>query len=887
MRTLLTFFIAAFIALPTHGQSSLTKVDEMINNAQFKEALQELDIQIAQESGDKLKLQNKQALLLVTLGRFDEAQKKIDNLLANPNLDNAGKAILTSTKGYLFVNKGSFDEAQEHLRKAMDFFNQSKKNNSLEAAQCLSYLATLYYSTGKLNQAEENQLMSLQVRQSLFPENHPEIAAAYNDLGLVYGVANPEKALDYYEKAFKIYQQTYGANHVRLAIASSNIGFMYRRMELYGDAVNNFESALAIWKKLYPNGHPNQAAVLLELGATYFKLKNSKSAKGYFKNAIKQYQQSYGTKHPDLAVAFNQLGVVYRSEAKYDSALYCYQQALVANSNNFKQSEFDKNPKANSYYNGFQMLYSIRSKAGTLEDKYINKTIKQSDLTQSLLCLQVCDSLVELLRQNSRNENDKIALGAEANEVYEAGVRVAHLLSEVTTKHAAYKEIAFYFAEKSKSAVLLESIADANAKSFSGIPQELVEKEKTLKTEIALNVQKLAQKPDALQEQELRKILFGLNGQYESFIKKLETDYPEYYNLKFNNASPNSNSIRALLPEGTAVVSYFLAETEKRLYIFTLTKGKFNIISRPLPDKFDRLTRGFNNSLFYSNPAIYFESGLALSKLLDPKVGNAITDLVIIPSGRLGTLPFEALPLGKEALKDNFGAQFWVHRFSIGYEFSTTLLAQKSKKKSGSQSSIFLCAPIKFSDSQNLSELPGTEAEVNFIAGLFGKNALLKKSGDATETAVKQSALKDYKYLHFATHGIVDETSPELSRIFLKESATDDGNLFSGEIYNLTLNADMVALSACQTGLGKVSKGEGVIGLSRALVYAGAKNIMVSYWSVSDESTSQLMTGFYQQALQSPTPAYRKNLQQVKIKMISEKKYAAPFYWAPFVVIGF
>ena len=243
----------------------------------------------------------------------------------------------------------------------------------------------------------------------------------------------------------------------------------------------------------------------------------------------------------------------------------------------------------------------------------------------------------------------------------------------------------------------------------------------------------------------------------------------------------------------------------------------------------------------------------------------------------MGTLPFEALPLGKEALKDNFGTQFWVHRFSIGYEFSTALLAQKSKKKSGLQSSIFLCAPIKFSDSQNLSELPGTEAEVNFIAGLFGKNALLKKSGEATETAVKQSALKDYKYLHFATHGIVDETSPELSRIFLKESATDDGNLFSGEIYNLTLNADMVALSACQTGLGKVSKGEGVIGLSRALVYAGAKNIMVSYWSVSDESTSQLMTGFYQQALQSPTPAYRKNLQQVKIKMISEKKYAAPF----------
>jgi CHAT domain-containing protein len=887
MRSILFSLIAIAFAPSLHSQTSMAKVDGLINNAQFNEALQELDVLISQKKGDELKLQNRQALLLITLGRFDEAQQKLDAWLAKPSIDNFSKAMLSATKGYMFVNKASFDEAQEHLQKAMDLFSQSGRNNSVEAAQCLSYLATLFYSTGKLNQAEENQLMSLQIRQSLFPDTHPELADAYNGLGLVYSASNPEKALTYYEKAAKIYRSVYGDNHIKSAIASSNLGFTHRDLESSGEAINDFEAALGIWKKLYPDGHPNQAAVLMELGAIYHGIKNYSAAKAYFRNALKQYQKAYGHIHPDIATALNQLGVAYRSEAKYDSALFCYQQALLANSNNFKQTALDKNPKANSYYNGFQMLYSIRSKAGVFEDRYINKTIKQSDLNTSLMCLQVCDSLADLLRQNSRNESDKIALGAEANEVYEAGVRVALMLSEVTTKPALYNEIAFYFAEKSKSAVLLESIADANAKSFSGIPQELVEKEKSLKADIAFNSQKLAQKPDARQEQDLRKILFGLNGQYESFIKKLETDYPEYYNLKFNNAAPNTTLLRSMLPEGTAVVSYFVAESGKRLYIFTLSKNKFNVINRSLPEKFDRLVKGFNNSLLFSDPTIYYQVGIELSKALDPRVGASITDLVIIPSGRLGTLPFEALPLGKPARLDDFGSPYWVHRYSIGYEFSTTLLAQKSTKKNTSESSIFLCAPIQFSAKQNLNELPGTEAEVNFIATLFGKNVLLKKSAEATETAVKQSALKDYKYLHFATHGIVDESSPELSRIFLKESATDDGNLFSGEIYNLTLNADMVALSACQTGLGKVSKGEGVIGLSRALVYAGAKNIMVSYWSVSDESTSQLMTGFYQNALQSSTPTYRKNLQQVKIKMIADKKYGAPFYWAPFVLIGF
>lgn len=887
MRTILFFVLALLFAFSSMGQPTMVKVDSLINSARFPEALRELDFLIRQKKGDELVLQNKQAMLLVTLGRFDEAQEKLNALLAKPGMDVFSKGILLSTKGFMFLNKASFEEALDHFQQAMNLFNQSGKGNSVEAAQCLSHLATLYYSTGKMNQAEENQLISLQIRQSLFPKDHPEIAAAYNDLGLVYGNTNPDKALDYYEMAFKIYQRTYGGTHVKLAIASSNIGFMYRKMELYGDAINNFENALSIWKKLYPSGHPNQAAVLLELGATYFKLNNPKSAKGYYRSAISQYQKAYGSTHPDIALSYNQLGGLYRSEEKYDSALYCYQQALKANAMGFKSNEIKTNPRAGTYYNGFQMLFSMRNKAGALEDKYLNKTIRQSDLNQSLLCLQVCDSLVDLLRQNSRNEGDKIALGSEANEVYEAGVRVAFLLSEVTAMRAKYKELAFYFAEKSKSAVLLESIADANAKSFSGIPQELVEKEKAWKADIALYSQKLAQKPNADQEQEFRKILFGLNGSYEAFIKKLETVYPAYFNLKFNNAAPNTKSIRALLPVGSAVISYFIAEGGKRLYIFTVSKGKFSMINRPLPEKFDRLVKGFNNSLFYSDPKTYSETGSVLAQLLDPKVGGSITDLVIIPSGRLGTLPFEALPLGKSIPENNFGAQFWVHRYSIGYEFSTTLLAQKSKKKHEGQSSIFLCAPIQFSKSQNLSDLPGTESEVRFIADLFGKSALMKKSVDATEAAVKQTALKDYQYIHFATHGIVDEQSPELSRIFLRESDTEDGNLYSGEIYNLTLNADLVALSACQTGLGKISKGEGVIGLSRALVYAGARNIMVSYWSVSDASTSQLMTGFYKNVLQKESPAYRKSLQAVKVKMIGEKKYGAPFYWAPFVLIGF
>jgi CHAT domain-containing protein len=176
---------------------------------------------------------------------------------------------------------------------------------------------------------------------------------------------------------------------------------------------------------------------------------------------------------------------------------------------------------------------------------------------------------------------------------------------------------------------------------------------------------------------------------------------------------------------------------------------------------------------------------------------------------------------------------------------------------------------------------------VTAISGLFGANSSIIKYDEANEGKIKSADIAKYSILHFATHGIVDETDPELSRIFLNENSSEDGHLYAGEIYNLKLNAELAVLSACQTGLGKYSKGEGVIGLSRALVYAGAENLIVSFWSVADESTTELMTDFYSVLLKDPGKGFRYALQQSKVKMVNSKKFAEPYYWAPFVLIGF
>jgi CHAT domain-containing protein len=281
-----------------------------------------------------------------------------------------------------------------------------------------------------------------------------------------------------------------------------------------------------------------------------------------------------------------------------------------------------------------------------------------------------------------------------------------------------------------------------------------------------------------------------------------------------------------------------------------------------------------------------------LSNLLLPKnIPPAIKELVMLPTGRLGIIPFETLFVGKEKSDGNVSSlPYLLNQYSVRYEFSAALILQKARTQSAQSNSIFLCAPVTF-EKDGLVELPGTESEVKEISNLFSSKNLKSTvftRDQADEKKVKEGTLKDFNYIHFATHGIVDETNPELSRIYLKTSGTsEDGNLYAGEIYNLELNADLVTLSACQTGLGKISKGEGVIGLSRALVYAGSKNIIVSFWSVADRSTENLMKIFYQHLLDRSDEDFGAALRAAKLSLINNEQYASPHYWAPFILIGF
>jgi CHAT domain-containing protein len=194
-------------------------------------------------------------------------------------------------------------------------------------------------------------------------------------------------------------------------------------------------------------------------------------------------------------------------------------------------------------------------------------------------------------------------------------------------------------------------------------------------------------------------------------------------------------------------------------------------------------------------------------------------------------------------------------------------------------------------DKGSIRRLPFTRREARSIVGLVGRTDTLEALDfDANRSLAMSPEIGHYKYLHFATHAVFNNEHPELSGIVLslvsKSGGEQDGFLKAYEIYNLKLNADLVVLSSCRTALGREVKGEGLLGLTRGFMYAGAARVLASLWNVSDEATAELMTSFYQSLLSSRQSSPASAIRAAQIKMWNTKRWHSPYYWAGFALQG-
>ncbi|MEQ8426091.1 MAG: tetratricopeptide repeat protein, partial [Cyclobacteriaceae bacterium] len=412
MKKTVLFFLL-FSSLGVSAQR-LASLDSMLLDASYDEVLKLTnDSELQTFSGIQINCRRVQAL--TRSGKLEEARALVDKLKESSQKLSSNQdfatGLINAANASIHLNEGRNDLALEEAQSSIEAYERSGKNNTLEAAEIIGTLGIIYNVTGKTQQAEEQLLKALSIRREQLPETHELIAATYNDLGLVYTRIDPDKALDYYDRALAVYEKLHESNHPKIAIANTNLGVIYRELEFYGDAVNSLETALAIWEHVYSQPHPSKAFVLSNLAQTYQKMGDSKASDGYYERSLKMYEAAYGKRHPDIASTLNAIGNIRLSNRKYDEALAYYQRALQANVRDFDSNDITINPPAENFYNGNVLLYSLLFKAQAFETKYFGETLKFGDLVLSMNAITKCDSLIENLRNQINNESDKIALG--------------------------------------------------------------------------------------------------------------------------------------------------------------------------------------------------------------------------------------------------------------------------------------------------------------------------------------------------------------------------------------------------------------------------------------------------------------------------------------------
>ncbi|MBN2541304.1 CHAT domain-containing protein [bacterium] len=390
-----------------------------------------------------------------------------------------------------------------------------------------------------------------------------------------------------------------------------------------------------------------------------------------------------------------------------------------------------------------------------------------------------------------------------------------------------------------------------------------------------------------------------------------------------------------LLDGETALLEYVLSDSGS--FVFCITDNKTHVYELPSRKQIQETAFTLRDELtlprFFS-PVFLKTSRELFTWLIEPCMEDLrdIEDLVIIPDGILGYLPFEVLISKDVNIEDltEFDEYaelpYLVKDYNINTSPSATVLAQINEhpkeplpdmldfvaignpqyEPAEEEVPLFAQAELQETDvfrsafpeptRSGYVPLPSTGIEVERICSLFPQNQCkLFMNGEANEQNVKSSDdLPHAKYVHFACHGVLNENNPEFSGLVLSLYPKDSpGQLPSGEngylqmyeIYNLDLHADLVTLSACETGLGKMVKGEGIMGLSRAFMYAGTPSVIVSLWQIADESTAEFMYQFYNN-LVNENMDKEGALREAKLEMIKSERYSHPFYWASFVLIG-
>lgn len=899
------------------------------------------------------KAYNSLGLVATENSNFSEAVRWLDRGLAivKKNRDNTPadiEGLLLGNLGSVYDEQGDFEKALEYYARGIEALQAAeRKSVDEELAKLYNYAGITHGKMGQLNNALQFYELELEINSRLYGQSHPAVAGSYNNIGgiyyrkgdigeaivyfkkaassteLVFGKNHPrtgllynnigacyyemgnyEQAVAYLEKSAEIKLQTQGANHPDLALTYNNIGGIYTEMQQYGEAIDYLQQSLEIRKEVLGENHPVLANNYRTLGLLYLNREKPGEAIRYFEEGLDLSRRTRGDDHPFVAEALTHLARAHRRQGNLSESL-----ALL------REAENLLSPGKKSLYR--HPLYAVdvlHEKGKTLFSLYeqqnrIRQLISARDTYMEL------SGLLDDIQLEFRSEESKLLMGSESHSIYEDAIETSYTLYSETGMRSHLEDIYFY-AEKSKSRVILEQLYRQQARRFSGIPDSLLARENNLRKsigELYRDIAAAGQEVSAESREQLQDSLFTLRRKLNDHLMYLKERYPSYHDFRYRPDITSSREVQSSLKrKGFTLIEYF--HGEKALWAVVASPEQLDIVKVPDTSNLEETIYAFNQAISEKQDTTWQRLGYELYRTLirpvESKLNGTPGKLLIVPDGALNLLPFEALLRGPVTIANsgNYSRLPWLlNRYSISYTASVSLssvLDERPQRKHSKKLAAF--APVfSFSSTQQVENrggrwdpLPSTAFEVerisetinngrSFWASLTGHTpSKVFTNEEATEANFKEESLNRYRYVHLATHAFM--TGAEESRAGIafhpEQSGKEDGILYAEEIYGLRMQNELVVLSACETGRGELVAGEGIIGLSRAFQYAGVESLVVSLWKVEDRSTAQLMISFYD-LLQNGTAPYLA-LREAKKKLISSGQYAHPVYWAPFIFIG-
>lgn len=705
--------------------------------------------------------------------------------------------------------------------------------------------------------------------------------ASVNLGGLMAELGEYGKALDYLQESTDINRKS----GLDIAYGLNNLGYTMRLKALNDNDPRLLEKAKACFEESLKTAKEAgdeyvEFYAILNLGTVYSLLNMYDKAAEYFLQA-----EAYATRRNDsfcLGLVNNNLGIVYGKMGDEKRSMMRFEKAIEVGSLTY----------AGAY--AWETYLEIG-----------NQLKKKGEFLESLKNYENAVSLIENTRSKIVQEELKASyLGGDRRmDVYQNIIEVLARLGQRFPGHG-YDRMAFHYLEKGKARAFLDSLEVADVDIVKGVDPKLLMKERQLTRDISKYYTGLL--TAGLPDEDRKNIMAQVKNteeQLDALKREIRTTSPAYADLKYPTALEYGQA-RTLIPDNeTVFLAYSLGDNAS--WCFLISKKNLRVFE--LPGKKEIRDKVIAYRKVISDPENRdFALGHELYRILVPaSVGSKAGKLVIIPDDILSLLPFEALLTGTAPRR-------WLaETCSISYVPSLSSLLALENRRSVEHSPrrpvfavgdpVYRTAALEGDMSglagsiQAVGPWAGTGLERLRYSGLeAGEVARIFKTGKsdlllgerATEDGIKAAKLGDYRVIHLAAHAYVDDKNPLRSAIVLSldNDPAEDGLLQMREIYNLRLNADLVTLSACQTGLGQFIRGEGISGINRAFFYAGASSVCMSFWTVNDEATFQMMERFYQHLKSGRS--INEALHMTKVEMIGSGTLSHPYYWASFIVSG-